>query len=102
MSDKQRAWTVPDDVRDQFATQQFTPIAQEDVERAYLEAGVIQHRIGGVVNAAPVRVEPAPGHWVTIGLMLRWESFAPGTSHSELAEHGASESLDEVEEPVAA
>jgi hypothetical protein len=39
VSEKTRRWTVPDNVRDQFHTQQFVPLEQGQLEQAYLEAG---------------------------------------------------------------
>jgi hypothetical protein len=103
MSEKKREWTVPEDVRDQFRHQQFAPLTEEDIDRGYMQAGVIQYRIGGTVKVAPIRVEHAPTQWVTIGLSFLWESFAPGVSHSELLSL-AGDVPEEVvdEEPVAA
>lgn len=104
MSEKRREWTVPEDVRDQFRHQQFLPLTEDDIDRGYMQAGIIQYRIGGTVKVAPVRVEHTPGQWVTIGLSFLWESFAPGVSHSELTQMtGAPEDEAELEpEPVTA
>lgn len=51
-------------------------VTAEQFEAAFLEAAVIQHRLGGAVQVVPLR-ERVGDRFVTYGLVFRWESFVP-------------------------